>query len=49
MNERLCQKDKIPNHEDAAKILKHLKTNPVICDDCEIKPCVFALYLYGKP
>jgi len=44
---RLCQKDKIPNHKEASEILKQLQTNPEVCDECVIKPCIFGLYIWG--
>ena len=44
---RLC-KNKIPSHKEANKIPKQLKVNPEVCDDCNIKKCTYALYLYGN-
>lgn len=44
---KICT-NKIPSHAEASKILQQLKTNPEVCDDCKIKPCTYALFLYGK-
>lgn len=44
---RLCEKDKLPNHKEASKILKQLGVNPEVCDGCKIKPCIYGLYLWG--
>jgi len=43
---KLCA-NKMPTHKEAAKILKQLKSNPDVCEKCEIKPCTLAKYLYG--
>lgn len=44
---RICT-SRFPTHAEARKILKQLKTNPEVCDECNIKPCTMALYLFGK-
>ena len=43
---RICTNEKL-DHSTARKVLKQLKTNPEVCENCKIKPCVFALYLWG--
>ena len=45
---RLCKKNKIPTYKEASKILSQLHTNPEVCEECQIKPCVFGLYVFGK-
>lgn len=44
---RICTSKPL-DHSTARKVLKQLKTNPEVCEECRIKPCVFALYLWGK-
>lgn len=46
MAKRICNKA-IPTHKKAGKILKQLKTHPEVCEKCKIKPCSFAVYIYG--
>ena len=46
--QKFCKKE-IPTHSEARKIVKQLKTNPEVCDGCKIKPCTYAIYLYGRP
>ena len=45
---RICHKDKQLNHQEAVKVYKQLRMHPEVCDDCDIKPCIFAEYMYGK-
>lgn len=44
---RICTKQNL-NHSKARKVHRQLQTNPEICDECDIKPCVFAKYMYEK-
>jgi len=44
---RKC-KDRMPTHKEAALILKQLEKHPEMCENCNIKPCTFAQYVYGK-
>lgn len=46
--DRICQKGMVATHVIGAKILEQLKTNPEVCEGCDVKPCVFAVYLWGK-
>ena len=48
MIKKICQDNKFPTHEEARKIIKQLKTNPEVCEKCNIKPCKLANYLWGK-
>lgn len=43
---RICTKQKL-DYPTARKVVNQLKTNPEVCDECKIKPCVLALYIYG--
>lgn len=43
---RICTKQKL-DHFMAKKVIKQLKTNPEVCDECKIKPCVLMVYVYG--
>ena len=43
---RLCKK-RVPTHSEASKILKQLERNPEVCETCKIRPCSFALYVWG--
>jgi len=43
---RLCKNGIIPNHSEAKKIIKQLKRNPEVCENCKIKPCVLGKYLW---
>lgn len=45
---RLCQNGKQITHQMAVKIHQQLSLHPEVCDECSIKPCVFAEYMYGK-
>ena len=45
---RICQDGKSLTHKQARKVLKQLQINPEVCDSCDIKPCVFGSYMYGK-
>ena len=44
---RICKKEMKVTHAEGRAILHQLKRNPEVCENCKIKPCVFALYLYG--
>ena len=44
---RLCKKGKIPTHKEASGIHRQLSTNPEVCENCKIKPCVYGLYVWG--
>lgn len=44
---RICHKDMKVTHALGRKIHTQLKTNPEVCNNCKIIPCVFAKYLYG--
>lgn len=46
--ERICRKDKQLNHQEAREVYKQLLIYLEVCDDCDIKSCVFAEYMYGK-
>jgi len=46
--ERICAEGEQLTHQEAAAVYKQLLRHPEICDDCDIKPCVFAEYMYGK-
>lgn len=45
---RICQAGTGLTHKQGRKVFKQLKTNPEVCETCDIKPCVFAEYLWGK-
>lgn len=44
---RICT-NRIPNHSEAREALEQLRTNPEVCEKCNIKPCVLAVYIFGK-
>ena len=44
---RICTNHSL-THSEAQKVLKQLKTNPEVCEECNIKPCVFAIYIWGN-
>ena len=44
---RICTA-RIPNHSKARKALRQLKTNPEVCEECNIEPCTLALYIWSK-
>lgn len=44
---RICTSGNL-SHLEARKVLNQLKTNPEVCDECDIKPCVLAKYLWGE-
>ena len=43
-----CRKNHPLTHKEAAALLKLLKTNPEVCEGCDIKPCLLAGYIFGK-
>ena len=45
---RLCKKGKLPTYNEAHKIHHQLTVNPEVCETCKIKPCVYALYIWGS-
>jgi hypothetical protein len=45
---RICHENQQLTHEEARKVYQQLKLHPEVCDNCTIKPCVFAEYVYGK-
>ena len=47
MIKHLCKNGIIPNHKEVRKILKQLKTNPEVCENCKIKSCVLVKYIWG--
>lgn len=43
---RICTNQML-SHSDARRVVRQLRTNPEVCDECDIKPCVLSLYVYG--
>lgn len=46
--DRICCEGRQLNHQEAIEVHKQLRVHPEVCDDCGIKPCILAEYLYGK-
>lgn len=44
---RLCKKGKIPTHQEASEIHRQLSTNPEVCENCKINPCIYMQYVFG--
>lgn len=44
---RICTNQKM-SHSQARKVLKQLKSNPEVCEECKINPCPLTLYVFGK-
>ncbi|KKN55612.1 hypothetical protein LCGC14_0580840 [marine sediment metagenome] len=44
---RLCTNE-MPTHKEASAIMKQLRVNPEVCDNCKIKPCTYGQYVFGK-
>ncbi len=44
---RVCTNNPL-DHKTGAKVLRQLKKNPEVCEECGISPCVFAMYLWGR-
>ena len=45
---RICHKGKQLTHQEAVRVYEQLQLHLEVCDDCDIKPCIFAEYMYGK-
>lgn len=46
---RICRATNHISHSKAREVVKQLKINPEICEGCNIKPCVLAVYIFGEP